>query len=199
MPTKDSRARRRGGVNAIIPKGAGLRLIPDNEKRVHLARSARVRNRRACMFGSTKIYSSPKILMEAVLEYFQWCIDNPQEKSVTTYDKNQGEYVTGIEYLPRMATVTGLSIYLGICRDVWYSYNKIDEYKPVCNMAADYMDQERITGASNGLLNASFVARYVGLVNRTAVTADVKVKNEVDLTKLSPEAIKEIAALNIDE
>lgn len=118
--------------------------------------------------GRNKIFTSPDQLWKSACEYFQWVEDNPLTKGIPY----QGE-ILGSESLMRAMTVKGLCIFLGVNSKYFNDFNarldlekEIDrDFSEVSTKIRDIIDTQKFEGASAGLLNASIIARDLGLVD----------------------------------
>ena len=114
--------------------------------------------------GREKILGSPEIMMECCLEYFQWVEDNPWIES-----KGQlyhGEQVDIENKKMRMPTEEGLCVFLGISYQCWRKYAKNEEFSETVEYVQNIIRNHALSGAASDLLNASIVARYLGLKDR---------------------------------
>ncbi len=114
--------------------------------------------------GRDKIFNSPEKLWAACEEYFQWCEDNPLWGSKTT--QFQGSPVDLPEAKMRAMTVTGLARFLHIDYSTWLEYRAHKDFSAVCTRAEDAIRDQKFAGAAADLLNASIIARDLGLVDR---------------------------------
>lgn len=114
--------------------------------------------------GRDKIFSTPEMLRESCLEYFQWVEEHPLYESKAFH--NQGE-ITYAE-LPKMRamTMSGLCIFLGICQNTWTNYKQDNDLLRVIKEAEQIIYTQKFTGASADLLNANIIARDLGLAER---------------------------------
>jgi hypothetical protein len=123
--------------------------------------------------GRDKIFSTPEILWEAALEYFQWVQDNPLQKAIVY----QGLSV-GSEDLMRAMTVKGLCIFLGVNSKYFNDFNasldltqkKDKDFSEVSILIREIIDTQKFEGASAGLLNSSIIARDLGLADKQELT-----------------------------
>tara|TARA_R110000823_G_scaffold308687_1_gene432425 strand:- start:187 stop:636 length:450 start_codon:yes stop_codon:yes gene_type:complete len=119
--------------------------------------------------GRDKIFSTPEILWQAALEYFQWVEDNPLQKSIVY----QG-MALGSEDLMRAMTVKGLCIFLGVNSKYFNDFNasldltqkKDKDFSEVSILIREIIDTQKFEGASAGLLNSSIIARDLGLADK---------------------------------
>lgn len=118
--------------------------------------------------GRKPTFEYPDQLWDACCQYFQWVEDNPLwEYKLVSY---QGE--SQLENVPKMRAMTigGLCIYLDISIDTWHSYRKKNkEFSEVCSAAENVVYNQKFAGASADLLNASIIARDLGLADRKEV------------------------------
>lgn len=114
--------------------------------------------------GRKPIFESPDQLWEAAQEYFHWVEDNPLKEAETV--KFQGQ-ATLVE-LPKMRAMTmdGLCIFLDIGTSTWDDYRKREAFSEVCSRIESVMRSQKFAGAAADLLNASIIARDLGLADR---------------------------------
>lgn len=116
--------------------------------------------------GRDKIFSTPEILWESAVEYFEWVEDNPlmEAKLVTA----NGQPV--LEELPKMRamTIEGLSLFMGVDTTTWYDYAKQEDFSPIARRITNVIRDQKFTGASAGFLNANIIARDLGLKEATS-------------------------------
>lgn len=127
--------------------------------------------------GRDKIFSTPKLMLSAAFEYFDWVEDNPLTKSIVY----QGAVSIDTEKLMRAMTIKGLCIYWGVntlyLNDFVNNLNMEDEeakdFSVVVNTIKEIIETQKFEGASAGLLNPNIIARDLGLTDKKEVTGDV--------------------------
>lgn len=70
----------------------------------------------------------------------------------------------------RAMTVSGLCIYLDIGRRTWDEYRSRQDFLPVCEQVEQIIRNQKFTGAAADLLNASIIARDLGLAEKQELT-----------------------------
>lgn len=118
--------------------------------------------------GRDKIFSSPEILLEACLEYFEET-DKRKWKKIEYHGKDATQCVVPNE---TPYTITGLYIFLGIGRETWYEYKKRQDYSEVIAHIENIIFTQKFEGAAVGAFNSSIIARDLGLAEKRSV--DVK-------------------------
>lgn len=121
--------------------------------------------------GRDKLFKTPDILWESCAEYFQWCEQNPlQEAEVVKY---QGD--AKIIQVPKMRamTISGLCIFLDISQQTWFEYAKNEDYTEVSTRVDAIIRTQKFQGAAADLLNASIIARDLGLVDKRELSGEV--------------------------
>lgn len=121
--------------------------------------------------GRNPIFNDPQKLWDLCVEYFDWCHDNPLSKAVVY----QGEVSDKTEPLMRAMTIKGLCFYLQIDHTTWRDYSTKDDFSQVCMEAEQIIYDQKFTGAAAGLLNASIIARDLGL--KDANTSEISGPN----------------------
>ena len=118
--------------------------------------------------GRKPKFASPEILHSACMEYFEWVEENPlYEAKAFAY---QGQVT--VEYLPKMRamTIAGLCLFLDIDTQTWANYKANPDFFGVCESVEKSIYQQKFTGASADLLNASIIARDLGLADKQELT-----------------------------
>lgn len=118
--------------------------------------------------GRKPIFASADQLWDACVEYFQWVEDNPlKESQAFAY---QGE--VKVSEIPKMRAMTlaGLCIFLDINRSTWDEYRVKDDFSEVSTRVDEVIRAQKFEGAAAGLLNASIIARDLGLSDKNELT-----------------------------
>ena len=103
------------------------------------------------------------------MEYFEWVEENPlYEAKAFAY---QGQVT--VEYLTKMRamTIAGLCLFLDIDMQTWANYKTNPDFFGVCESVEKSIYQQKFTGASADLLNASIIARDLGLADKQDLTS----------------------------
>jgi len=118
--------------------------------------------------GRNGIWATPNDLLTDCLAYFQWIEDNPlwEEKGFAF----QGVVTKELFAKMRAATLDGLQLHLGISHTTWQSYRVKPDFVAVCEYADKAIRQQKFAGAAADLLNASIIARDLGLADRSEIT-----------------------------
>ena len=150
--------------------------------------------------GRDKIFSSPEILWETAMEYFQLCEENPILKN-----DYKGGFATEVNIkIPRPYTWQGLSSFCDCTAETLINYGKKEEYKDffqILTRIDDCIRDQKLTGATAGLYNATIVSRDLGLKDgvdlsskdgtmtpkTNVIVSDVKTKEALDkiISKIS--------------
>jgi hypothetical protein len=116
--------------------------------------------------GLDELFANPQTLWAAACEYFEWCDDNPLFESKAF--AFQG--AIKIENMPKVLayTMEGLCLYLGCTRAYLKAWGEKHDGANEANQAVIYRIEKTIynqkfTAAAADLLNASFIARDLGL------------------------------------
>ena len=129
--------------------------------------------------GRGKIFSTPKQLLDAACEYFQWVEDNPlKESRLVSY---QGKSVLEEVPLMRAMTIEGLTRFLSVNSVYFNQFESAldlttkkgkDFSKVICEIKETMRDQ-KFSGASAGLLNPNIIARDLGLTDKKEINGDI--------------------------
>lgn len=115
--------------------------------------------------GRDLIFSTPEVLWNACIEYFQWVDDNPLlEAQAFAY---QGEITQAA--LPKMRAMTkeGLCLFLGIGTSTLEDYKSRQDFSVVIMRIEMVLRDQKFSGAAAGLLNPNIIARDLGLRDKT--------------------------------
>lgn len=136
--------------------------------------------------GRKRKYPDADTLWAAALAYFEWVDDNPVVEDRLVQHK--GKCITKSVNHPRPMTIQGLCAHLGISDETWNNY-RTKNYQEECELVEQIMYEQKLSGASAGLMSANLMARYLGLTDHHKV--DNKNYN-FDLSGHSEEALKAI-------
>lgn len=122
--------------------------------------------------GHGKRFETGEELWEAACEYFEWNQNNPLEE--TKLFAYEGEVTAATLPKVRAMSLRGLCLYLGVSTQSWNDWRKLrKELFEAIERIEDVIFTQKFEGASAGLLNASIIARDLGLVDRTEQVATV--------------------------
>lgn len=133
-------------------------------------------------FGRDKTFKSPKLLMEAAVEYFHWCEDNPllaEELKVVSNGNGLGSNVEAHELKKvRAFTIMGLCLFCGVNTEYWRTFkhqlvvNKnntqrvVNAFNSVIVFIENTIYEQKFSAAAAGLLNANIISRDLGLIDK---------------------------------
>ena len=132
--------------------------------------------------GRKPIFESDEDLKKCCLEYFDWCHENPLYEMKAFL--SNGEILQEPLYKIRAYTIGGLCIFLDIDQTTWGDWRTKDDFSLVIGQIEAIIRDQKFTGASAGLLNASIIARDLGLKEAT--------QNEISGPDGTPIKVQEI-------
>lgn len=117
--------------------------------------------------GRGKLFAEPELLWEAACEYFEWCEENPLIE--VDFKGKDAEEVR----LPKMRafTLEGLCLYLD-CNTAYFrnflNQERADsqDFSSVITKIQETIKNQKYIGAAAGFLNATIVARDLGLSDK---------------------------------
>ena len=120
--------------------------------------------------GSSK-FIDPADFQRQCIKYFEWAEANPlfEEKAF----QFQGAPVMAEITKPRVFTVKGLCLHLGITTQTWDNYAKREGYDEVVAWAGDVIYTQKFELAAVDLCNASFIAKSLGLADKVETSGTV--------------------------
>jgi hypothetical protein len=115
--------------------------------------------------GRKPLFASPEDLWEACQEYFSWVADNPLYEAKAFC--HQG--VVTVAELPKMRamTIEGLCIFLDIATPTWHDYSRKEDFSAISARVSEIIRTQKFAGAAADLLNASIIARDLGLTDKS--------------------------------
>ena len=118
--------------------------------------------------GRNPKFDDPEVLRDACYQYFQWVEDNPLwEMKAFAY---QGVVIQEPVAKMRAMTLSGLCLFICISEDTWATYRKKEDFLGVCIEVERHIYNQKFSGASADLLNASIIARDLGLADKKELT-----------------------------
>ena len=119
--------------------------------------------------GIKPIFDSPEPLRKACTEYFRWNADNPLLEDTLVAYKGTVTH----EPLARMRAMTlhGLCQFLDVTAQSWGNWRRgRPDLEEVIEWAESVIYRQKFEGASADMLNASIIARELGLADRRELT-----------------------------
>lgn len=150
--------------------------------------------------GRDKIFETPEDLSNIANEYFEWCEDNPIMRAETVTFQGSGS--TFEVPILRPFSIEGFCNYADIAVQTFIDYSNRKDFIDITTRIKQIIYNQQFDGASTNLLNASIIARKLGLkdsseIDLTSKGNELKGNNEIDYSKLSDQALREIADARI--
>lgn len=142
--------------------------------------------------GRAPIFDDPDTLWSACCEYFEWVEQNPLKEEKIFH--HQGAITRTHQKRMRPMTISGLCLFLDISRNTWFNYRERDSIKDVVATVEQVIYTQKFEGAAADMLNASIIARELGLKEATSseVTMDARITKSVG--DMSDEELEFIAS-----
>ena len=127
--------------------------------------------------GKERKYT-PEQLYAKIQDYFDWIKANPilELKAFAS----QGEVIYATLPKPRAMTIQGLAVFLNIVPQTWREWRATKAYPAIQDWAESVIYEQKFSGAAAGVLNASIVARDLGLVEKVQTEQSGEVKYIVE-------------------
>ena len=122
--------------------------------------------------GKDKIFTNPKILLEACYEYFE-ATDKRKWIKKDWVGKDSMEVIRETE---TPYTITGLCLFLGIGLQTLHNYKKDKDYLEVITHVEDIIYTQKFEGATVGAFNSNIIARDLGLADKKDLSGSVEIK-----------------------
>lgn len=140
--------------------------------------------------GRPVAFETPDDLWQAALDYFAWVEANPLwESKILSF---QGD--SWLEYMPKMRAMTmmGFQLHADICEQTWYNYKSIPDFLGIITRIEKTIREQKFTGAAADLLNASIIARDLGLTDKSESTVTATVKAETITANVTPQEAADV-------
>lgn len=120
--------------------------------------------------GRDLIFSSPTILWEACVEYFEATDQRKWTRiEFNGKDATKCEVPTATPY-----TWTGLYLFLDISHTTWQDYEKRDDFVAICTRVRHIIYTQKFEGAAVGAFNANIISRDLGLKDSTQTDLNIQ-------------------------
>lgn len=123
--------------------------------------------------GRPRIFSSPKEMLEACLEYFEWADENPWIKNELIRGGDRAGQIMPVP-TERPYTLIAMCHHIGIHEETFREYEKRIEFFGVTTYVRQKIYNQKYEGAAVGAFNANIIARDLGLKDSKDVTSDNK-------------------------
>lgn len=117
--------------------------------------------------GLKQCFESPDELWSRACDYFEWNDANPFQKEQLFC--HQGVVVTGTISVPRVLTMRGLCLHLGIHHSSWQNYRVREGYDKVVEHIENIIYTQKFELAAANFINANFIGKELGLVDKQEV------------------------------
>lgn len=132
---------------------------------------------RATSADGHKPQFTPHELLEAFENYSGYINNNPIMEPVL-HQKSGG---TVDIPRTRAMTIRGFCLYAGMSANGFYNYEKVEDYKYICEAIRDAIYTHKFEHAAAGLLNAQLISRDLGLNDSVQVNINDERKTIDDL------------------
>ena len=119
-------------------------------------------------FGGERAFNDPEELWAAAVEAFDWLVSHPLKEQVTS--SYQGSFSKTTVKKMRAFTWSGVAMAMGLTENGLRVYLKRPEFAEVMGWISDIIYTQKFEGAAAGLLNASLIARSLGIADRVELT-----------------------------
>jgi hypothetical protein len=129
--------------------------------------------------------ADPERLWNDCVEYFLWCEQNPLTVEKSAFQASSGEWVTHHERRPRVFTIKGLCMWLGIDHSTWQRWRiRRPEMRFLVEHVESIIWSNKFEYATIGVYNPHIISRDLGLADRQELTgADGGPLQTEDVTK----------------
>lgn len=123
--------------------------------------------------GRDLIFSSPEILWQACIEYFEATDKRKwKRKDWVGKDAMEVERETDTPY-----TLTGLYVFLDTSHTTWQDYRKREDFVAVVTRVEQIIYTQKFEGAAVGSYNANIIARDLGLADKKEIEGSMVIPN----------------------
>ena len=150
--------------------------------------------------GRDKLFSTPELMWEACVEYFQWVDLNNVEKE--DYVGKDADRV--LRQLQRPYSLSGLCVYLDCGVNYFNQFESALDlntdlgkgYSLILTRIRGIIFSQQFDGATTGVFNANIIARSLGLTDRSDITSGNEIiqNPSINLGLLSNKVLEELEA-----
>lgn len=116
----------------------------------------------------TRVFATPEDLCEAAAEAFTWLHTHPKRKQVLFHHK--GSVTRTYETLERPFTKNAVAMCMGISVQCLDGYRTREGFEDAMAWVDGVIYTQKFEGAAVGTLNANFIARDLGMADRSELT-----------------------------
>lgn len=121
------------------------------------------------VIGKTKAMT-PKQLFDLAVKYFEWAEANAIQAAETA--SFQGEVEESLVHKPRVFTVTGFKLFVGLSDATIARYRSEEDYCDVMEFVDSVINEQKFQLAANGIINASFIGKDLGIDKPASINID---------------------------
>jgi hypothetical protein len=153
--------------------------------------------------GRNKLFASPKLMLKAAEEYFNWCDNNPwlkmeQLKKPYCIEKGKKKVWVTLAEIPtqRPYTLSGFGLYCHASESYIKNFqlslegkeDKLSkDFLAVISIIRETIDTQQLEGATVGAFNANIISRKLGLAEKQDVTSGGKpLSNRMEVEIVPP-------------
>lgn len=128
--------------------------------------------KRRSKHGRDRIFTNANDMLEAAFEYFEWCVANPLKEQ-----KLSGGRKVVVDKV-RPFSERGMCLFWGTHSKYLNEFRKTapKDFSDVLATIDEIIYTQKIDNAAAGLLNASVIARELGLTDKSQVDAIVSIQ-----------------------
>lgn len=135
-------------------------------------------------------FNSPEELRAAAIEAFDWIHTHPIKKQLVFHA--QGRVTKTYENVMRPFTFRAVAMRMGVSYQCLDLYRKRPAFAEVMEWIDDVIYTQKFEGAASNMLNANFIARDLGMADRSELTGKnggpLQTQDVTDEEKLRDEA-----------
>lgn len=117
---------------------------------------------------NVRVFASADELYQSAIEAFDWIHSHPKRKQLVFHHK--GEVTRTYETLERPFTFNLLAMVMGVSFQCLDGYRKREGFEEAMQWIDHVIYTQKFEGAAVGTLNANFIARDLGMADRSEVT-----------------------------
>lgn len=118
--------------------------------------------------GATRLFATPADLHAAACAAFEHFDNHPHRKEVVFH--NKGAIVRSYERVLRPYSLRGLALRMGLAEGTLSNYRKYPEFAEIMAWIDDVIFNQKFEAAAANMLNASFIARDLGMAEKNELT-----------------------------
>lgn len=132
---------------------------------------------------------TPEQVFDMAIRYFTWAEENHIQAAETA--SFQGDVYESRVYKPRVFTVNGFSLYLGVTEAAVSKWRKEPGFCDVMEFVDKVIYEQKFQLAANNMINAGFIGKEIGVEKPATVSVEAIAAANASIDAVTADEVKE--------